>query len=282
MFRKLNKTQIILIFFVLLVSTSLTYVVLQEFRNNYSIVKISVNKTNGSDTSYKISDEILNFLKSKNISTDLDKDTLEKIYWAERVKEGGLILLFRHSEREKWNNSVEGFDAYELFNKYNARNFSWDKATCLTQKGIEESKLINEAFSHANIEISEVISSPSCRAVETALFAFNKIDKIFSGLLHKTAFHPLDRNKIGEKLKEAVLDLEIKKSKNIILSAHNKVISHHSFIDAMNVGEGLEESGFYIIEKKDDTLTVPFKFSSIKNFIILLYRHEFEKSSYIK
>ena len=50
----------------------------------------------------------------------------------------------------------------------------------------------------------------------------------------------------------------------------------------MNVGEGLEESGFYIIEKKDDTLTVPFKFSSIKNFIILLYRHEFEKSSYIK
>ena len=65
MVHKLNKTKVILIFLVLLVSTSLTYVVLQEFRNNYSIVKISANKTNGSDTSYKISNEILNFLKSK-------------------------------------------------------------------------------------------------------------------------------------------------------------------------------------------------------------------------
>ena len=65
MVHKLNKTKVILIFLVLLVSTSLTYVVLQEFRNNYSIVKISVNKTNGSDTSYKISNEILNFLNQK-------------------------------------------------------------------------------------------------------------------------------------------------------------------------------------------------------------------------
>ena len=69
------------------------------------------------------------------------------------------------------------------------------------------------------------------------------------------------------------MQLKLKDNKNIILSAHNKVISHHNFIDEMNVDEGLEESGFYIIEKKDDKLIVPYKFRVIKDFIILLYRH---------
>jgi len=35
-----------------------------------------------------------------------------------------------------------------------------------------------------------------------------------------------------------------------------------------------------INEKKNNKLVVPFKFSTIKNFIILLYRHEFEKTLY--
>jgi phosphohistidine phosphatase SixA len=276
MLHKFNQKKIFLALLVLLLSASLTTLILQKFNKNYSLVKINEKKIEDE----KISSEIIEYLKLKNIETDLNKSILEQIYWVERIKDGGLILLFRHSEREKWSNSVEAFDIYELTNKYNARNFSWDKATCLTQRGIEESKLINKAFKHAKIKISKVISSPSCRAAETAIFAFDKIDEIFSGLLHYTAFHPLDRKKIGASLKKEVLNLEITDNENIILSAHNKVISHENFIDEMIASEGLNESGFYIIEKKNNKLVVPFKFSTIKNFIILLYRHEFEKTLY--
>lgn len=274
MHKILNKKKIFIVVLVLIVSASLSFFFSNKVQKNYSIVKVNEYETKKED---KVSDKILNYLKSKNINTDLESDTLKQIYWVERIKDGGLILLFRHSEREKWSNTVLAFDTFELANKYDARNFSWDKATCLTQKGIEESKIINEAFKHAKIKISKVISSPSCRAIETALFAFDKIDETFSGLLHYSAFHPLDRKKIASSLKKAVLDLEITNNANIILSAHNKVISHEGFIDEMIVDENLHESGFYIIEKKDDKLVVPFKFSSIQKFIILLYRHDFER-----
>ena len=256
---------------------SLTVLIGNNFFKKYKITKIVNEKEINVDEEKKKesnNNKILKFLQSKNINTDdLSNSVLESMYWVERIKDGGLILLFRHSEREKWKNTVEGFDTIELYNNYNARDLSWSKATCLTEKGIEESKLIKEAFDHASIEISEIVSSPSCRARETAIYGFGKIDKTFSGLLHYSAFHPQDRKKIGSELKQAVMQLKLKDNKNIILSAHNKVISHHNFIDEMNVDEGLEESGFYIIEKKDDKLIVPYKFRVIKDFIILLYRH---------
>ena len=272
---KFNMQTNLIIFIVFVAITSITALVTSQFLKSDKGVRINETLIQGEEP---ISKDILKYLTKKDIETNLPRKDLEAIYWVERIKEGGLILLFRHSEREKWNNSVEGFDIYELTNDLNARNETWYKATCLTDKGIEESKLIFEAFKHAQIKISEVISSPSCRARETALNAFGKIDKTFSGLLHYTAFNPLDRKEIGKELKKSVMELNIEKNKNIILSAHNKVISHYNFIDLMEVGEGLEESGFYVIEKKGNNLIVPFKFSKIKNFVILLYRHEFEKS----
>ena len=271
---KFNMKTNLIIFIFFVAITSITALVTSHFLKSDKGVRINETLIQGKEP---ISNEILKYLAKKNIETNLPKKDLEAIYWVERIKEGGLILLFRHSEREKWNNTVEGFDIYELSNNLDARNESWYRATCLTDKGIEESKLIFEAIKHAQIRISEVISSPSCRARETSFYAFGRIDKTFSGLLHYTAFNPLDRKQIGKELKKSVLELNIEKDKNIILSAHNKVISHYDFIDLMKVGEGLEESGFYVIEKKGNDLIVPFKFSKIKNFIILLYRHEFEK-----
>ena len=278
-----NTKNTLIILFTFLVTLYLTIVVISNFLSKYEIVKIAEKKNDNpslNNTTEKIEiKKFKKFLNDKNVNTDdLSNKDLASLYWVERIKDGGLILLFRHSEREKWKNTVEGFDAYELYNNYDARELSWYKATCLTEKGIEESKLIKEAFDHANIKISEVVTSPSCRARETAIYGFGKIDKIFSGLLHYSAFHPQDRKKLGNELKKAVIQLSLEQNKNIVLSAHNKVISHHNFIDEMNVNEGLEESGFYIIEKKENKLIVPYKFSVIKDFIILLYRHEFVKA----
>ena len=167
---KFDQKKLLLFFIITVTSLILTSLFVQ----NYKIIKI-----NSEEKKTEIrSDKIIEYLKSKKINTNLDTETLKKIYWVERIKDGGLILLFRHSEREKWNSSVEGFDAFELQNNFKARNLSWYKATCLTPKGIE-SKLIKEAFKHAQIKISKVVSSPSCRAIETALYSFERIDEIF-------------------------------------------------------------------------------------------------------
>ncbi|MDC1538938.1 histidine phosphatase family protein [Pelagibacteraceae bacterium] len=270
-----KKASIAILFFVLVMT--LTVFSLKKITQNYQVIKIEEPSNAPVAINSIVSNKVKNYLKNKNIETNLPPEQLQELYWVERIKEGGLILLFRHSERAKWNDSVEGFDTYELKNKLDARNFSWKKATCLTEKGIEESKLVSESFKHAKIKIGKVISSPSCRARETALYAFGKIDEIYTGLLHYSAFHHLDKEKISIQLRKSILAEEISKGTNLILSAHNKVISHEGFIDTMLVDEGLNETGFYIIEKTNNQLVVPFKFKKIKNFIVLLYRHDFEK-----
>ena len=267
----LKKLSIISFFFIL--TFALIVVISLKKITGYKVTKIPKEIIYHLNSKYFISSEMMEYLKNKKIDVNLPTKQLIEIYWVERIKEGGLILLFRHAEREKWNNSVEGFDTYELKKKLNPRELTWARATCLTKKGIEESKLIGESFKYAKIKISKVFSSPSCRAKETALYAFGKINGTHEGLLHYTAIHYLDRKKIGRVLKDFIISQDVRQDENIILSAHNKVISHDGFIDKMYTTENLAESGFYIIEKKNNQLIVPYKFEKIKDFLILLHRH---------
>jgi len=256
----MNLKKLSIISFIFILVFALIIVLSLKKITGYKISKIPKETIYNLSSKYLISSEMMEYLKNKKIDVNLPTKQLIEIYWVERIKEGGLILLFRHAEREKWRNSVEGFDAYELKKKLSPRDLSWGRATCLTSRGIEVSKLVGESFKHAKIKISKVISSPSCRAKETALYAFGEINIIHHGLLHYTAIHYLDRKKIGKILKDFILSQEVRQDENIILSAHNKVISHDGFIDKMYTTEKLEETGFFIIEKKNNQLTVPYKF----------------------
>lgn len=82
MLHKFNQKKIFLALLVLLLSASLTTLILQKFNKNYSLVKINEKKIEDE----KISSEIIEYLKLKNIETDLNKSILEQIYWVERIK----------------------------------------------------------------------------------------------------------------------------------------------------------------------------------------------------
>jgi hypothetical protein len=201
-------------------------------------------------------------------------DWMRHIYWAEQIKNGGYILMFRHGEREKWHEALGGFDAYELYSKKNARKTSWYRATCLTERGIETSKNTGRAIRHSKIKIQKVISSPSCRARETAFYTFGRIDEIHSSLLHRTGIHPLDSYKFGMDLRKTLLNFSLDKDKNLILSAHNSVIDFPDLIDEFNIPIELEEGGFYIIEKVKQKLIVRYKFYNSSEFNLISYRNE--------
>tara|TARA_X000001036_G_C20578152_1_gene765561 strand:+ start:183 stop:1115 length:933 start_codon:yes stop_codon:yes gene_type:complete len=205
-------------------------------------------------------------------------DWKKYIYWIEEIKKGGYILMFRHAEREKWGEALGGFDAYELYNKLDARDYDWYRATCLTERGIETAKNTGRAFKHGGIKIQSVISSPSCRARETAFYSFGRIDEIHSSLLHKTGIHPFDRYKFGKDLRKTIFNFDLDNDKNLVLSAHNSVIDFKGLIDEFNVPikdndpPGLEETGFYVIEKKGTKLIVRHKFYKSSEFNMLMYR----------
>ena len=206
----------------------------------------------------------------------------KNILWANKISDGGYLLYFRHSERKKLPN-LKAFDGLEYLKKYKAEETYFADRSCLNQNGKSEAKLIGEYFKFYNINYSEVISSPSCRARQTAILAFNQIDKISNLFMYISPFvqniekdnaiKNLKKNKIIEYLKK----LKFEKNKNVIVVGHRGVILP-SMIDNDFSKSDLQtlESGFLILKITDNEINFKYKFNSFEDFTIALNHFKFE------
>lgn len=194
-----------------------------------------------------------------------DKDK----YWAEQLKKGGYILYVRHAQREKWED-VTGFDMVELHDNIDGSQSSFKRAVCLTEQGVEEAKLINSVFRIADIKVDQVISSPSCRARQTADYAFGRIDAVANVLLHRTAVMRDQHEEFARETRRMIDRLEPKPGSNIALSAHAGTFrfDEEILLDLDETGgdpDGRKETGFIVLEKVDGKLIARHKFDSIRH-----------------
>ncbi len=189
--------------------------------------------------------------------------------WAKKIVEGGYILHFRHAQREKWTD-VTAFDAHELINKIDASTTSFHKATCLTPQGEEESKLLGALFEETGVKVAQVISSPSCRARQTAILAFGRIDGIENSLLHRTAIVHEQHEASARRLRKALDALNPPKGQNIAVVGHGNTLSYDGkIVIDIDRTEGIDdrdETGFIVIEKKDGKLIAQHRFKSMAEF----------------
>jgi phosphohistidine phosphatase SixA len=79
------------------------------------------------------------------------------------LKQGGYVLYFRHAETDVSKTDQNRDDLSD-----------WTKQRNLSEKGRQQAAAIGKAFRALGIPVSEVKSSPYCRAVETAKLAFGK------------------------------------------------------------------------------------------------------------
>ena len=207
---------------------------------------------------------------------DLEKDA----YWANEIIKGGYVLYIRHAEREKWNDIVTAYDAYELHNKIDARSSTFYRATCLTEKGIEDAKLLGKIFDHANIKISKIFSSPSCRSKETAINAFGKIDKYVPSILHATAINPKEWDVMANKLKKTILSCPNEKGRNCIISGHNGTLSKYydMLLDTKDLPpsrylEEIKETSFHVlkIDRENNSILYKHKFEEFRDFALHIF-----------
>ncbi len=202
--------------------------------------------------------------KSKGDGYELNK------FWADKVKNGGYILHFRHGQREKWDD-VTAFDAFELYSKIDASKSSFSKATCLTAQGIEESRLIGKIFEINGVKVDKVISSPSCRAIQTAQYAFQRVDAIDNSLLHRTAIMKDQWDDFSSQLRKLFLDNVPSNGKNIVFSGHGGTLKFdgEKIFEEDNTG-GIDErleTGFIVIEIIEGKIYARHKFNSIATFV---------------
>ncbi len=198
--------------------------------------------------------------------------------WAKKILNGGYIILIRHTERDKkW---VGGSGLYDLLetelinNNKNpsrlAENDYFANAVCLTEKGKIQAKAISEHLERVGFPIGTVISSPICRARQTAELAFggyNKLDKV---LIHSGIYHE-NKELRYKNLEDFFNALPIEKTKNTILTAHGNVILRGLFENPSSNNLKIDQGGFIILSRKDGRIKVEHSFILFNDFTKALY-----------
>lgn len=191
-----------------------------------------------------------------------------RVELAKKILNGGYILFFRHAEREKWID-VQMYDAIETNKKLLAENTYFKNAVCLSKRGLVQARLMGEIIKDVNLPIEKVISSPSCRARQTAELTFGGYDKIDNIFMHGGPFFETNKS-YGTKLKKKFLELIPPKNSNIIITAHGNTIDSIDFDKIENNTKfDLEEGGFYVMKIDGKELILVDKFYSFHEFNIM-------------
>lgn len=216
------------------------------------------------------------YLKKKFTSENLELNE----YWAKEIVKGGYILFFRHAQREKWNDIVTAYDAYELVNAIEARGSWFERAVCLTPRGIKDAKLIGIVFQHAKIKINKIFSSPSCRSRETAMYAFSRIDMYDPAILHPTAINNKEYKIMANRLRQLIYNMESKDGYNNIVSGHSntldkyylKILDKYKLPPAKEI-MNIREGGFHVLEVDRNKNKIYYRhmFKDFRDFALQVY-----------
>lgn len=195
--------------------------------------------------------------------------------WAKRIMEGGYILHFRHAERDRWL-GVQLYDALESDVHNNgingtrfAENDYFSRAVCLNDRGKIQAQAIREHFKHTGFPVGYVISSPSCRARQTAELAFDGYDDLNRNLVHQGPYTENESERIN-KVRDLYLSLPIEPGKNTIVSAHNSVV-HAEMFENDPADLILGEGGFFVISRNNGILKVEYEFHDFQIFSKVFY-----------
>jgi len=230
---------------------------------------------------YENKKRIASFFSKKKIEEIQEVFTTKKELANDIISNGGYILLFRHAEREKWID-VKKYDSIEVLNNLKAENEYFSKAVCLNDRGLVQAKAMGEIIDKINLPYHIVVSSPSCRARQTAELVFGGYDYIKNVFMH---YGPFDESKqFPIDVKNEILKIKTKENSNVIISAHNNVIRSPDTFDRIDSninlydgkrhirGNFLEEGGFIVMKKENGKLVFIDRFYSFHEFYKQLFK----------
>lgn len=266
----IEKIIILIIFLIILINFSSSVINLYEKR--FKIYNYFFTKSN----------ELSNNSKYNKLNDD-------DVKWSNKILNGGYILHFRHAERDKWTD-VQKYDALESHlhdngiesSRFAEKDYFAD-AVCLNKRGKIQAKAMGEHIKHVNLPIGYVVSSPSCRARQTAELAFGGYDDMNVVLVHYGPYNE-SRHEHANNLSVYYRNLPLEKGKNTIVSGHNSTIHKDMFDNnllKLNLKKDLnsltlEEGGFFVISRegigKDSKLNLIYQFHNFRFFTKNFYK----------
>jgi phosphohistidine phosphatase SixA len=149
----------------------------------------------------------------------------------QELAKGGYAVFMRHT---KTDNSQKDSDVSNLDNCATQRN--------LSDEGREQAKAMGEALKHVGAKFGEVISSPYCRAVETAKIMFGQAAK-HENLSYLTRL-PKDKADAAS----AWLKAELAKP---VAAGANRILISHTANLKQGTGHWPKEAGDMYVYKAD-------------------------------
>lgn len=217
-------------------------------------------------------DLILNIIKNTSTVKNHAEIKKNKHELAKDILNGGYILLFRHAEREKWLD-VQKYDSIELLDNLKGEKEYFSKAVCLNSRGLVQAKAMGSIIEKIDLPYHIVVTSPSCRARQTANLAFDGYDYVKNVFLYYGPFHE-DKKELWQSVKNEIIKIKIKKDSNIIISAHNGVITSMDMFDRIdsesdysnNIGKVMKEGGFIVMKNENNKLIFIDVFETFHKF----------------
>ena len=235
----------------------------------------------------------VNLLENKKVSSKLSKFKKTKRKtdghfsvgstnkeWANKILKGGYIIYIRHTQRDK---SWEGGGIYDLLesdihnNGINGTRFAendyFSGPVCLTKKGKVQAQAIGEHFQKLKFPVGKVISSPICRARQTAEIIFGKYDQIDRTLVH-SGVHSEKADTRYQNLLDFFRNVPVEPDKNTVITAHGNVIIPGLFENPNKQNLKIEQGGMIVLSKNKGEIKVEHAFSQFSNFVRPFYERK--------
>ena len=129
------------------------------------------------------------------------------------------------------------------------------------------------------VATSRVITSPSCRAKETAIEAFGGYDEEWIEILHATAVTAQQQKVFAERLRSKVLKSfqdSIGTKGHIVVTGHGNTLPFYAgtLFDATEIDDwNISELGFIVIEKTEKGLVARHAFVEFYEFANALLQY---------
>jgi phosphohistidine phosphatase SixA len=137
------------------------------------------------------------------------------------LKRGGHVIYFRHGNAK---DGARPNAVAELPSKFSSCK---NPERPLTDAGVTDMRLVGKSFRELGIPIDQVLSSPSCRAIESAWLAFNRAEI-------EPSLDGSEREQIRVELQQLLIKMP-RKGANAVLSAHSTNIKA---LTGLEIAEG--------------------------------------------
>ena len=150
--------------------------------------------------------------------------------------------------------------------EFNGENSYYSEAVCLNKQGKIQANAMGELIKEIDLPIGTIISSPVCRARQTAEIMFGSYDDLDPVLIYSGINYETSNDRIAS-LRNFFKNIPLEDDKNTVITAHGNVIVSGLFENPTSRNLKIDEGGIIVLSRDDEDIIIEHTFHGFKELI---------------